>query len=173
MKEDHRSAETQPFQLWKKIFLWQMHSDNLIISCNDALYNSSELPVIERFEEFLWVSIAFSTVVIIEDASLNHVTFWWRDRHFRWSSEPSVCKAQRQYLLFLGYFKTGNICPVTVAIEPARDLPLCRDTSALRLPTELVLPRTKRGLLFQFYIDHNFAGCLSRFSHSRGTRPGI
>lgn len=45
MKEDHRSAETQPFQLWKKIFLWQMHSDNLIISCNDALYNSSELPV--------------------------------------------------------------------------------------------------------------------------------
>lgn len=45
MKKDHRSAETQLFQLWKKIFLWQMHSDHLILSCNDALYNSSELPV--------------------------------------------------------------------------------------------------------------------------------
>ena len=62
----------------------------------------------------------FSMKVLIGDA-IFYVSYWRRDRHFSWLSEPreglAICKA-KAVLSFLGYFKTVSIGSVP-GTEPA------------------------------------------------------
>ena len=68
----------------------------------------------------------FSTEVLINWGHYINVSYWRRDRHFTWSSEPREGPAARrakEVPSFLSYFKTLSIGPAP-GIEP-RDLSLC------------------------------------------------
>ena len=76
-----------------------------------------------------------------ESANWGHyinVSYWRRDRHFTWSSEPregpAACRA-KEVPSFLSYFKTLSIGPAS-GIEPATSR-----SAVSALPTELILPR--------------------------------
>ena len=61
-----------------------------------------------------------STKVLIRD-SIFYVSYWRRDRHFTWSSEPreglAICRA-KAVPSFLSHFKTLSVGTVA-EIEPA------------------------------------------------------
>ena len=62
----------------------------------------------------------FSTKVLIGD-TIVYVSYWRRDRHFTWSSEPReglACCSAKGVPSFLSYFKTLSIGPAP-GIEPA------------------------------------------------------
>ena len=69
----------------------------------------------------LYLSVnVFSTKVLIGD-TIFYVSYWRRDRHFTWSSEPReglACCSAKGVPSFLSYFKTLSIAPVS-GIEPA------------------------------------------------------
>ena len=73
----------------------------------------------EKKMHFIWVSM-----YLARKCYLGHyinVSYWRRDRHFTWSSEPreglAICMA-KVVPSFLSYFKTPSIGP-TPGIEPA------------------------------------------------------
>ena len=75
----------------------------------------------EEEEKALYLSVnLISTKVLIGD-TIFYVSYWRRDRHFTWSSEPGegllVCRA-RNVPSFLSYFKTLSFGPGSW-IEPA------------------------------------------------------
>ena len=64
---------------------------------------------------FIWVSKYIQHESTNWGHNLN-VSYWRRNRHFTWSSEPRECLAvyregQKAVPLFLRYFKTLNIGP--------------------------------------------------------------
>ena len=68
----------------------------------------------------LYLSVnVFSTKVLIGD-TIFYVSYWRRDRHFTWSSEPregqAACRA-KAVPSFLSYFKTVSI-GLAPAIKP-------------------------------------------------------
>ena len=70
----------------------------------------------------LYLSVnVFSTKVPIGPGHYFYVSYWRRDRHFTWSSEPregpAACRA-KGVPSFLSYFKTLSIGPAP-EIEPA------------------------------------------------------
>ena len=71
---------------------------------------------------FIWVSMYLARK--FESANWGHyinVSYWRRDRHFTWSSEPReglACCSAKGVPSFLGYFKTLSIGPAP-GIEPA------------------------------------------------------
>ena len=68
----------------------------------------------EEEEKALYLSVnLISTKVLIWD-TIFYVSYWRRDRHFSWSSEPGegllVCRA-RNVPSFLSYFQTLSFGP--------------------------------------------------------------
>ena len=63
----------------------------------------------------------FSMKVLIGDTIIFYVSYWRRDRHFTWSSEPreglAACSA-KEVPSFLSHFKTLSNGPAP-GIEPA------------------------------------------------------
>ena len=68
-----------------------------------------------------------------------NLSYWRRDRHFTWSSEPrkslTICRA-KAIPSILSYFKTLNFTPVP-GIQPATS----RSAVKRSTETELILPR--------------------------------
>ena len=88
-----------------------------------AGYAVNKIPRLVRMwkKNALYLSVnVFSTKVLIGD-TIFYVSYWRRDRHFTWSSEPregpAACRA-KEVPSFLSYFKTLSIGPAP-GIEPA------------------------------------------------------
>ena len=83
-----------------------------------------------------------ATKVLIGD-TIFYVSYWRRDHHFTWSSEPreglAACSA-KGVPSFPSYFKTPSNGPAQ-EIEPATLL-----SAEIKRSTELILPREGSGL---------------------------
>ena len=72
-----------------------------------------------------------------------YVSYWRRDRHFTWSSEPrvglAICRA-KAVPSFLSYFKTLSISPVP-GIEPATSRSAVKRSTDWDNPTAVTIIR--------------------------------
>ena len=91
-------------------------------------YAVNKIPRLVRMwkKNALYLSVnVFSTKVLIGD-TIFYVSYWRRDRHFTWSSEPreglAACST-KVVPSFLSYFKTLNI-GLAPGIEPATSCPV-------------------------------------------------
>ena len=84
----------------------------------------------------------FSTKVLIGD-TISYVSYWRRDRHFTWSSEPReglpVCRA-KAVPSFLSYFKTLGI-----GLAPGNKPAASRSAVKHSTDAELIVPRVALG----------------------------
>ena len=116
---------------------------------------------------YLGVNV-FNTKVLIGD-TIFYVSYWRRDRHFTWSSEPREvlpdCRA-KELPSFLSYFLRPW---VLVRLRETNPRPPALQSSAL--PTELTLPRipnyfaskTKNFAVSSFFL----AACNKEFQHGQ------
>ena len=101
---------------------------------------------------FIWVSMYLARKC--ESANWGHyinVSYWRRDRHFTWSSEPregpAACRA-KEVPSFLSYFKTLSIGPAP-GIEPATS------RSAVKRSTDWANPAAASILSNTYLCDIN------------------
>ena len=95
---------------------------------------------------FIWVSMYLTRKVLID------FSYWRRDRHFTWSSEPreglAACSA-KGVPSFLSYFKT-------LSIGPAPGIELATSRSVIKRSTDWANPAAVKselkGVLASLYI---------------------
>ena len=117
-----------PLILVKWLYFWRLLSTSkpsyiyrvqLHTHLYTSAYQKNKIKKIKKNVLYLSVN-AFSTKVLIGGHYIN-VSYWRRDRHFTWSSEPreglAICRA-KALPSFLSYFKTLSIGP-TPGIKPA------------------------------------------------------
>ena len=133
-----KKSPTQPLLYLDRHFLalWNSFNSEKIIAVIYATYSSCEKKAWKKNELYLSVNI-FSTKVLIGD-TIFYVSYWRRDCHFTWSSEPreglAVC-SERKYLHSLVTFRPR----VLVRSRESNPRPHVLQSSAL--PIELFLQR--------------------------------
>ena len=116
-------------------------SGNEIASCQKALLAYALI------DWHGWPSWAHSALCLSVDIFSLYISYWRRDRHFTWSSEPPEGVAiswQRPYNQFP--FSLSPWVLVRPRENRARGLPLCK-TSVL--PAELILPRSDKSVFME------------------------